>query len=92
MNLPETSMISNLVKMIPADRMMELAKKIPGSSKTIENLQYQYWLRMDKTPDEVKTLLWLDNLGAKMLDSPNLNIWIRFKRMYNQKHGIPNTA
>lgn len=85
-------MIEDLLKMIPADRTMELAKKLPGSAKTIENVQCQLLLQMSKTPSEVKTLLGLDTLGTKLLDSPNLNIWIRFKRMYKQQHGAAAAA
>ncbi|KAG6595843.1 putative secreted RxLR effector protein [Phytophthora cinnamomi] len=91
-SLPQTTMIAELLKTIPVDRMVELAKKIPGSEKMIENVQYQLWLKANKSPTEVKSLLGLDNLGVKILDHPKLNIWVRYQRMYNQNHGIVNAA
>nr|AEK81106.1 Avh287 [Phytophthora sojae]AEK81107.1 Avh287 [Phytophthora sojae] len=80
-NLPESKIISDLLKMMPADRVMKLPEKLPVSAKTIDNVENYVWLYMNKTPSDVYKLLGLDRLGKEILDSPGLYVWIRYKRI-----------
>ncbi|GMG17287.1 unnamed protein product [Phytophthora fragariaefolia] len=70
-SIPSLTTITETAKKIPgASTVAEVAKKLPGASLVgglAQKLQYQYWLKMKKTPEEVKTILGLDDMGTKIL-------------------------
>ncbi|POM62674.1 Avirulence protein (Avh) [Phytophthora palmivora] len=86
-----TSLLSTLLKNYREDqvaKMIEAAKKVSSTQALVKRLEFELihrWLGQRNTPDEVFKLLKLDEVGDKLLESPQLNTWIRYVDDYNKK-------
>ncbi|POM59019.1 Avirulence protein (Avh) [Phytophthora palmivora] len=58
--------------------------------KSIDEI-YQMWLKVDKKPDEVYYMLKLNHYANPAAgDRFNTNIWLNYRNLFNDKHGISN--
>jgi hypothetical protein len=70
-------------------RIVEAAKQTKStalSAKRVEAEQLQYWVKNDKSTDDVFKLLKLDEAGEGVLTSPQLATWIKYMNYYNKEY------
>ncbi|ETM97380.1 hypothetical protein PPTG_24982 [Phytophthora nicotianae INRA-310] len=69
--------------------IIEAAKKVPSTARTaklLEANQIQFWLKNERTPDELLTLLSLDKAGDQLLASPLFQTWSKYINYYNKEY------
>ncbi|ETI38142.1 hypothetical protein F443_16029 [Phytophthora nicotianae P1569] len=69
--------------------IIEAAKKVPSTARTAKLLeadQIQFWLKNERTPDELLTLLSLDKAGDQLLASPLFQTWSKYINYYNKEY------
>ncbi|ETN03613.1 hypothetical protein PPTG_15594 [Phytophthora nicotianae INRA-310] len=69
--------------------IIEAAKKVPSTARTAKLLeadQIQFWLKNERTPDELLTLLSLDKAGDQLLASPRFQTWSKYINYYNKEY------
>ncbi|ETO66921.1 hypothetical protein F444_16015 [Phytophthora nicotianae P1976] len=69
--------------------IIEAAKKVPSTAriaKLLEADQIQFWLKNERTPDELLTLLSLDKAGDQLLASPRFQTWSKYINYYNKEY------
>ncbi|ETO85872.1 hypothetical protein F444_00539 [Phytophthora nicotianae P1976] len=69
--------------------IIEAAKKVPSTARTaklLEANQIQFWLKNERTPDELLTLLSLNKAGDQLLASPRFQTWSKYINYYNKEY------
>ncbi|KAE9260880.1 hypothetical protein PR003_g34166, partial [Phytophthora rubi] len=76
-------------------KIIEAAKRVPSTediAKRVQTEQLQRWLVGQKSTDEVFGLLALDKAADSLLASPQLNTWISYMKLFNEKNPTKKTS
>ncbi|CAI5720780.1 unnamed protein product [Hyaloperonospora brassicae] len=72
---------TTILNFIPVSRLAEMEKDYPGFNTVISKA----WVKEGKSADDVMRLLELTGIGPKIMDHPNLGLYIRFRYVLNEK-------
>ncbi|GMF55261.1 unnamed protein product [Phytophthora fragariaefolia] len=76
-------------------KIIETARKAPATqniAKRLEAEQVQLWLKTNRLPEDVFTLLSLDRAGDELLATPQFKTWTKYINYYNKENPDAKTT
>ncbi|GMF27326.1 unnamed protein product [Phytophthora lilii] len=94
----KTSLISAISTSYGDDgayKILQAAKQVAETKSTAKKLeieQVQYWLKNEKSPEEVFKLTVFGRTGDDLLSSPELSSWTKYLKLFNNEYSDKSTT